>query len=349
MNALPARLVAGIAPDPTAPAPDADVIILTLHRVQDSVAAIRSALDQVGVTRRVLVLDQGSTRAELDQLAATVTGRPDAALYRSDRNLGVGGGRNVLTALGNARVIVGIDNDATFDDTGTLARMVAMLDSTPDVAAIGCRIVADTTGTDDLSSWGYPASMLPRSGGWFDAVTFVGAGHAIRRTAWDQAGPYDPGLFFCWEEYDFCLRAIARGWRVTYRGDLVIRHKVSPEQRQVWSDRRWFHFVRNRLYIARKTGAGWVELLPRIGGYAVKGLRHGLPGPTLNAIAAAMVMSPDRRIDLSEAARTYLARHDTAHRGGLWQRLKTEVLGRLPDQPNRSRASSEMMAGLSRR
>ncbi len=45
--------------------------------------------------------------------------------------------------------------------------------------------------------------------------------------AWEQAGGYDAKLFFCWEEFDFCLRAIALGWRIRYRGDIVIRHKVS--------------------------------------------------------------------------------------------------------------------------
>jgi hypothetical protein len=34
-------------------------------------------------------------------------------------------------------------------------------------------------------------------------VTFVGAGHAIQRVAWEQASGYDDSLFFCWEEYDF--------------------------------------------------------------------------------------------------------------------------------------------------
>ena len=91
----------------------------------------------------------------------------------------------------------------------------------------------------------------------FDAVTFVGAGHAIRRAAWDDAGGYDAQLFFCWEEFDFCLRAIARGWRIRYRGDIVIRHKVSGERRVAWSGDRWFYYVRNRLYIERKLGRTW--------------------------------------------------------------------------------------------
>ena len=107
----------------------------------------------------------------------------------------------------------------------------------------------------------------------FDAVTFVGAGHAIRRAAWDS---YDEALFFCWEEFDFCLRAIERGWRIRYRGDIAVRHKVCPDRRVTWSGTRWFHFVRNRLYIEHKWGAGWFELLPRMAYYLIRGARNGV-------------------------------------------------------------------------
>ena len=69
--------------------------------------------------------------------------------------------------------------------------MVAALDAEPRLGAIGCRIVTYADGTDDLSSWGYPADLLPCAGESFDAVTYVGAGHAIRREAWQQAGGYD--------------------------------------------------------------------------------------------------------------------------------------------------------------
>ena len=98
----------------------------------------------------------------------------------------------------------------------------------PTLAAIGCRILLGSSDADDMSSWGYPSSLLPRAGKSFDTVTFVGAGHAIRRAAWDG---YDEALFFCWEEFDFCLRAIERGWRIRYRGDIAVHHKVSPERR----------------------------------------------------------------------------------------------------------------------
>jgi len=288
------KLAAGAAGAPDGPY-DADVVILALDRPEDTVAAIRSALAQTGVTRHVFVLDQGSRPENLEVLAGVVAGRRDATLIALGRNYGVADGRNRGSALGHGRVIVGLDNDAEFAAPDTLARLIAALDAEPDVGAVGCRIVKFATGADDLSSWGYARRLLPRAGEGFDAATFVGAGHAIRRTCWGDAGGYDAALFFCWEEYDFCQRARARGWRVRYRGDIVIRHKVSAEQRVGWSGARWFYFVRNRLYVGRKHGASWVGLLPRLGVYLVRALRDGALLQAVRAVPAAVSLSRRQR------------------------------------------------------
>ena len=312
---------------------DADVVILALDRVVETLQAIASALAQRGLSRHVFVVDQGSQPDNLARLAAAVAGRGDATLLRLARNHGVAGGRNRGSACGHGRVIVALDNDAEFADADTLARAVAALDAAADVAALGFRIVVFADGSDDLSSWGYPPGLLGEAGGAFDSVTFVGAGHAIRRAAWDAAGGYDDALFFCWEEYDFCLRAIARGWRVRYQGDLVIRHKVSAERRFAWSGSRWFYFVRNRLYIGRKWGASWAQLAPRIGGYLLKGARNGVLWQTVRALGAARHMAravPKAQLPASACA--YLAANDTARRGTLRARLRREVLAALPGQ-----------------
>ena len=321
------RCAAGAARPPRGPY-DADIVILALDRPEETAAAIHSALAQRGVSRHVTIVDQGSRPETLARLAAIVTGRDDAALLALDVNAGVPGGRNIGAAFGHGRIIVGLDNDAEFDCPDTAARMVAALDANRRLGALGCRIVVDSTGRDDLTSWGYPASLLPHAADCFDTVTFVGAGHAIRRQAWDEAGGYDASLFFCWEEYDFCLRAIARGWTVRYRGDIAIRHKVSPERRIAWSGDRWFHFVRNRLVIERKHGASWLALAPRIAGYCIKAARNDCLRATPHAIRAAMARTVTPA-PLPAAARAYLRRADAAHRGGVLTRFRREVLTSL--------------------
>jgi GT2 family glycosyltransferase len=322
------RVVAGAAAPPAA-VYDADVLILSLDRLVDTLAALESALSQRGVSRHVLVLDQGSSPETLAALTRALDGRDDATLVAMGRNLGVGGGRNRAAGFGHGRIIVGLDNDAVFASPDTLAGAVAALDADPDLAAIGLRIVVDATGQDDLLSWGYPKSLLPRAGDSFEAVTFVGAGHAIRRAAWEQAGGYDEALFFCWEEYDLCLRVIQAGWRVRYHGELCVRHKVAAERRIDWGGARWYWFVRNRLYIARKWGIGWPALSPRIAAYLVKGIRHGLLAQTVRALLAARRMQPPP-MQLSPTAQTYLMRNDAAHRGSVFARLGREVFAALP-------------------
>ena len=325
-----ARHVAG-AERPHSRDYDADVAILALDRPEETRAAICSALDQTGVSRHVTIVDQGSRRDTLALLAETVRGRDDVTLLALDRNLGVPGGRNLGSGLGHGRIIVGLDNDAEFDDEHTLARMVAAFDTHPDLGAIGCRIVVDTTGEDDLLSWGYPAALLSHATETFEAATFVGAGHAIRRETWKDAGGYDARLFFCWEEYDFCLRAISRFWRIRYHGEIVVRHKVSPERRVAWSGDRWFHYVRNRIYIERKNGRPWVTLAPRAAAYCVKAARNGCLRETPRALWAAVRMAHGvARNHIPPVAQDYLFRADTAWRGGLLTRLRREVFSALP-------------------
>jgi GT2 family glycosyltransferase len=326
------RWIAGATEAPLA-AYDADVVILALNRPEETVAAIDSALAQQGVARHVFVVDQGSRPATLARLAAAVADRPDATLVALDRNHGVAGGRNRGSALGRGRVIAALDNDAEFATADTLQHLVAALDADAGLGVVGCRIVLHQTGEDDLSSWGYPIGLLPLAGKSFDTATFVGAGHAIRRKAWLEAGGYDEALFFCWEEYDFALRAIACGWSIRYRGDLVVRHKVAAESRVSWSGERWFYFVRNRLYIGRKYGTGWLVLAPRVAGYLLKGLRNGLPASTVRAIIAAVRMAPARPSPSLAGTRPRHAgaRYAGAEERGSWMtRLRREVFAPLP-------------------
>ncbi|MCU0983405.1 MAG: glycosyltransferase [Acetobacteraceae bacterium] len=329
---------------PAAPGPargpevDADIVILSLDRIDDTLAAIESALAQRGLTRHVWVADQGSKPENLARLTAFCDGRAGLTLLAFPDNRGVAGGRNRVIAPGRGRVVIALDNDAEFATEDTAARAVAALDAEPTLAAIAFRILRFGDRADDLSSWGYPSSLLSRAGESFDVCTFVGAGHAIRRASFAAAGGYDDALHFTWEEFDLSLRFIAAGQAVRYRGDLEILHKVSPERRFDWGGTRWFYHVRNRLYIEGKIGTGLAARTLRWLGYLVKGALNGAGGQAIRALPESRAMLARFRADpakaaryrLDAAARSYLARNDAAHRGGMLDRLRREVFAALP-------------------
>jgi hypothetical protein len=130
---------------------------------------------------------------------------------------------------------------------------------------------------------------------------------------------------------------------VRYRGDLAVRHKVSPEKRFAWGGTRWFYFVRNRVYVGMKYGSP-ASALPRFLAYQIKGARNGVLLQGLRAGPAALRMwrefrpapGTERLHRLTPAARDYIRRNDAAHRGGPLRRVRTEVLSALPQAQRRA-------------
>jgi GT2 family glycosyltransferase len=299
-----------------------DIIILALNRFEDTLEAVESALSQLGASFHVLVLDQGSEPLIRSKFAAAFRGMANLSYFVTSTNLGVAGGRNLLTSFGNGRIIIGLDSDAEFTNPFVVADVVRKFDETEDLGALAFKILARDGLHLDLSSWGYPVQLIHRAESQFNTVTFVGAAHAIRRTTWTDAGGYDPDLFFTWEEFDFCLRAISLGWIVRYDGSISAIHKISPEARVSWSARRTRYFVRNRLIIARKWNASWAVLLPRISAYLYHGIRDHRFISTLQGIIEAIQLDRSRpKTIMPPEMREYLFHNDEKHRGSLLRQI----------------------------
>ncbi len=267
---------------------DADIIILTRDRLADTLEAVDSALAQQGGQFHVSVLDQGSGADSRNGFAEAFRSHQNFSYYFVAGNLGVGGGRNFLSSQGQGRIIIGLDNDAVFANPLVASQAVRAFQESPALGVLGFKILCKDGVHLDEFSWGYPAGLKPHSNARFDATTFVGAGHAIRRTTWSAAGGYDADLFFTWEEYDFALRAIALGWLIQCDGRLAVIHKISKEARVQWSWERSRLFTRNRLVLARKWHLSWAKLSPRICVYLAKALRDGRLLPTIAGLLAAI-------------------------------------------------------------
>ena len=266
---------------------DADVIILSWNRPNDVADAIASALGQVGVRRRILVVDQGSEPQNIAQLERSIDASPDIELKKLERNTGVAGGRNIAIAMGDARYIVALDSDAVFGDPGTLARAVRHLDANPSLAAIAFRIENYFTGRNDDTSWDYPRHNPDER---FFATRFVGAGHAIRRAAFEAAGGYDARLFFCQEELDLSYRMLNLGYRIEYFPEVKVRHKISPDHRVAWDRGRYFFTVRNALYSSYKFGTPLARLGLGAAAFLARGMANGVGVSAVRGLCAAIGM-----------------------------------------------------------
>jgi len=266
---------------------DVDVIILSWNRPDDVEDAIASALEQVEVRRRVLVVDQGSEPQNIERIERFISRQSDVVLKKLEQNTGVAGGRNIATAMGSGRYVVALDSDAIFGDPLTLARAAQRLDIDPSLAAIGFRIENYFTGKNDDTSWDYPGHHPDER---FLSTRFIGAGHAIRRTAFQAVGGYDARLFFCLEELDLSYRMLNLGYRIEYFPDIKVRHKISPDHRVAWDRGRYFFTVRNALYSSYKFGTP----LPRLGlgaaAFFTKGMINGVGLSALRGMGAAIGM-----------------------------------------------------------
>lgn len=287
---------------------DVDVIILSWNRVEETIAAIASAAEQEGVSKKVMVVDQGSEPASLARLEQGIASLPDVVLLKLGRNSGVAGGRNIASALGSSPCIVALDSDAVFAGRQVLAKVVRQLETHPELCALGFRISNYFTGQNDETSWDYSAERRPDQ--TFASTRFIGAGHAIRRQVFEGVGGYDDRLFFCGEEVDLCYRMLNTGQRIQYFADAQILHKVSPEHRVYWGKGRFFYTVRNNLYSMYKFNAP----LPRLGlaatAFLVKACANGIPSAAVRGIREAVRMCSAYRREVPDKS-AYRLSEDT--------------------------------------
>ena len=170
----------------------------------------------------------------------------------------------------------------------------------------------------------------------FLTTRIVGGGSICRRDVLEGAGGFDENLFFGWEDVELGYRIINLGYTICYNPSITIIHKSSLEKRQYWSDQRYYHYVKGRLYLEQKYNNFGGKLLMMAAGYLIKGMVNRHLVQACHAIHDTALMYwrsrstlEDSRVRLTEVAKNYIREHETRYRGSLWRRLQTELLTRL--------------------
>lgn len=222
--------------------------VVVTHETRDDVLACLATLEDAGADE-VVVVDTGST----DGTVATVrAAHADVTLLALD-NVGYGQAANVGIARTRAPVVVVANADTRFRP-GAISRLADELERHPDVGSAGPLVrypdgriqasnrrfptLAQAVGHGLFGLW-WPKNPWTRAYRMLDADPYVardvdwlsGCAIALRRTAFEEVGGFDPGYFMFVEDVDLGYRLRRAGWRVRFVPDAEVVHTVGASTR----------------------------------------------------------------------------------------------------------------------
>lgn len=231
------------------------VLIGTRNRPHALSRCLESVLVQDYPDFEIVILDDGSEQ----NIAALVGERfPDPRIrwLRSERRLGVAGGRNRLIEDAQGSILVSIDDDAILGDSSSISHIVEHFRSMPQVGVLAFKIVTHLQNSTEL--WlPFSRRNLQKHPQFSDRPRlvsyYIGTGHAIRREVFNRCGLYQDDLVYYGEDLELSYRVIQSGIPILYAPDLVLDHFPEPSALKPQGEREEMRFaVCNRIWMAWK-------------------------------------------------------------------------------------------------
>lgn len=212
----------------------------------------------------VIVVDNGSRDGSLECLTQNCRNLPNLRIIPMGRNLGFSTACNIGAAAATSLNILFLNPDCIIGQD-TLARMVAVLHSAPDIGMVG-GFLANPDGTEQaggrrlfptpkrafirafglyrLARWAPKvfqevcliAADLPDKPIEMEAVS--GACMLVKREALEDVGLFDEGYFLHCEDVDLCMRFWKKGWRIMFVPDAPVIHEkgVCSRERPIFTE-----------------------------------------------------------------------------------------------------------------
>ncbi len=221
------------------------VMIVTRNRLGCLKETLRSLEEQDYPNREILLFDDSSTDGTVEWIKDHY---PHVRLLRSSEHVGYIVGRNRMMQVAGGEFLLNLDDDSNFTRPDDIRRAVRRMQQDPKIAALAFRI---HHGLDEPEIGEVDSER--------QAATFIGCGHALRRSALAQIGLYQERFFFYCEELEWSMRALRAGLHIVYFPEVVVHHRVDYNKRaevgrirsagpgEVSSQYRWGYSVRNQL------------------------------------------------------------------------------------------------------
>jgi N-acetylglucosaminyl-diphospho-decaprenol L-rhamnosyltransferase len=198
------------------------------------VATVVADVETSGLRYELNLLDNASGE-DLDDFAAEF----DACrTFTAPRNLGFGGGHNLLANQTQAPYLLILNPDVEFLVPDSVKRLLDVAVGGEGVAAVGPKLITSAGSAQPYDHGrlrGLRAQIALRGGHSYwhrtdvrQQVAWVsGAAMAVERAAFTRVGGFDENLFLYKEDEDLCLALRRDGGRVIYEPAVVLRHQGS--------------------------------------------------------------------------------------------------------------------------
>lgn len=261
------------------------IILLTWNSARFFTSCIHSVLESTkGYDREIILIDNGSTDSTR-QMIEPYLSLPDITFIPNSKNEGVAKARNRGISKAKGKYIWLLDID-TVVNKGAITALMEYMRNRQDCGICGCKL-RNSEGDVQDSCRKYPSFRYKRdnvlsslygklpfartlkektdrrnqsqfyrqemaSGEAFDVEYIIGACQLIRRQVVEEAGLLDEHIFYGPEDADFCLRANAKGWKVTYLPYVSFIHEYQQmTNKRLISRMSWLH-TKALFYFFRK-------------------------------------------------------------------------------------------------
>jgi GT2 family glycosyltransferase len=209
--------------------------------------ALQTLLSQDYENKEIIVVDNHSEDGLKERVAAC---QASIKLIQLPENGGACVARNKGARAATGDILVILDDDAGFQSSSELTKLVRIFESRPDVYVVAFQICDPETGELRLRDWCHPRYWKDFAHQEFETDHFGEGASAFRREVFERTGGYYERLFYGAEGLDMELRVMDHGFKIIYSPDIRIWHQVSKKART--DHRQHFYFTRNYIWMAYK-------------------------------------------------------------------------------------------------